>query len=85
MEGPATGTAAGPGAALTMVARALGGLAGAWRNGVWFLRGVLGEDAYQHYLEHHARTHPQAEPMSERQFWKDRMDWQDRNPQGRCC
>jgi uncharacterized short protein YbdD (DUF466 family) len=85
VEGPATGPAAAPGAALTVVARALGGLAGAWRNALWFLRGVLGEDAYQHYLEHHARTHPHAEPMSERQFWKDRMDWQDRNPQGRCC
>lgn len=60
-------------------------LATVWRNTVWFLRGVLGADAYQHYLAHQGRVHPGAEPMSERAFWKDKMDWEDRNPQGRCC
>ncbi|HRO29708.1 MULTISPECIES: YbdD/YjiX family protein [Micrococcaceae] len=72
-----------------MAAQALRTLAAslttAWRSTVWFLRGVLGADAYQHYLAHQARVHPGVEPMSERAFWKDRMDWQDRNPQGRCC
>jgi uncharacterized short protein YbdD (DUF466 family) len=60
-------------------------LATAWRGVVWYLRGVLGADAYQRYLEHHTRTHPDTEPLSERAFWKDKMDWEDRNPQGRCC
>ncbi|QCU79227.1 YbdD/YjiX family protein [Citricoccus sp. SGAir0253] len=45
----------------------------------------MGADAYQRYLEHHARTHPGTPALSEREFWRERMDWQDRNPQGRCC
>lgn len=60
-------------------------LAQGWAGVVWYLRGLLGEDAYQRYLAEHARSHPDHEPLSERAFWKDRMDWQDRNPQGRCC
>ena len=85
MEGPAARAAAGPGEALTMAARTLHGLASAWRNTLWFLRGVLGEDAYQHYLAHQARMHPDTEPLSEKAFWKDKTDWEERNPQGRCC
>ncbi|GAA0201422.1 YbdD/YjiX family protein [Glutamicibacter creatinolyticus] len=50
-----------------------------------FVDGVLGADKYQHYLEHHRRQHPGEEPMNEREFWKDYTDWQERNPQGRCC
>ena len=50
-----------------------------------FVDGVLGADKYQHYLEHHARTHPGQTPMTERAFWKDYSDWQDKHPQGRCC
>jgi len=85
VEGPAARAAAGPGEALTMAARTLHGLASAWRNTLWFLRGVLGEDAYQHYLAHQARMHPETEPLSEKAFWKDKTDWEERNPQGRCC
>jgi uncharacterized short protein YbdD (DUF466 family) len=80
MEGPAARTAAGPGAALIM-----GRLLEVWRGILWFLRGVLGADSYQRYLEHHARVHPDAEPLSERAFWRDKMDREDRNPQSRCC
>ena len=50
-----------------------------------FVDGVLGADKYQHYLEHQARTHPDQKPMSEREFWKDYTDWQEKNPEGRCC
>ena len=80
MEGTAGRAAASPRPAL-----AVGPLVRAWRGVVWYLRGMLGADAYQRYLEHHARTHPGNEPLSERAFWKDKMDWEDRNPQGRCC
>jgi uncharacterized short protein YbdD (DUF466 family) len=56
----------------------------------WFIRGVLGEDAYDKYREHYAATHPDADssqhpPMSEREFWRDRADRQDAHPEGRCC
>lgn len=54
----------------------------------WFVRGVLGEDAYQKYVEHHRAVHgdnPAVPMMSEREFWRDKTDRQEANPQGRCC
>jgi uncharacterized short protein YbdD (DUF466 family) len=45
----------------------------------------MGDSAYETYLAHHRRTHPGAEPLTERQFWRQRMDDQDRNPGARCC
>lgn len=62
------------------------------RGFAWFVRGVLGEDAYDKYVAHHAATHGAAggcsggEPaMTEREFWRDQTDRQEHNPQGRCC
>jgi uncharacterized short protein YbdD (DUF466 family) len=52
---------------------------------VWFFKGVMGENAYAAYLEHHEASHCSEPPMTERQFWRDRTDRQDANPQGRCC
>ncbi|WP_343836180.1 YbdD/YjiX family protein [Castellaniella ginsengisoli] len=31
------------------------------------------------------QVHPDQTPASEREFWRERYDWEDRNPQGRCC
>jgi uncharacterized short protein YbdD (DUF466 family) len=45
----------------------------------------MGADAYRKYLEHHGAVGHEARPMSEREFWRDRTDRQDSNPQGRCC
>lgn len=51
-----------------------------------YLGAMMGENAYRVYLEHHAEAHPGGPPpMSERAFWKERMDDQDRNPGARCC
>jgi len=47
--------------------------------------GVLGADAYAKYLEHHRAAGHGTPPLSEREFWRDRTDRQDSNPQGRCC
>lgn len=57
------------------------------RGFAWFIRGVLGEDAYDKYAAHHAVTHGDggAPAMTEREFWRDQTDRQDHNPQGRCC
>jgi uncharacterized short protein YbdD (DUF466 family) len=68
---------------MTLISAAGKGL----RSVGWFFRGVMGADAYEKYLDHHfsspdALDHP---PMTEREFWWDRDDRQDRNPQGRCC
>ncbi|WP_136518553.1 CstA-like transporter-associated (seleno)protein [Cellulomonas telluris] len=54
----------------------------------WFLRALLREDAYERYLEHeaaHGRRPGDPGVLSERAFWRDRTDRQDREPQGRCC
>ena len=51
----------------------------------WYMRNLMGDTAYETYLAHHRRTHPDEQPMTERQFWRDRMDEQDRNPGARCC
>lgn len=52
---------------------------------LWYIKALMGENAYQQYLQYHRDRHGDAEPMSERAFWRDKMDRQDRNPEGRCC
>jgi|GEM_PF-565422 len=74
-SGAPSGTAAPPWEPLVRGFRSL-------RRG---LRGVLGADAYEKYLEFHAVHHPGHQPLSEVEFWRDRTDRQERNPQGRCC
>ena len=57
----------------------------------WYLQALLGEDAYDKYAAHHARRHAaegvdaRHTVMTEREFWRDQTDRQDKNPQGRCC
>jgi len=52
----------------------------------WYVRGVMGEDAYDKYLAHVQGEHGGAGPvMTEREFWRDRADRQDTTPEGRCC
>ncbi|MET0956195.1 MAG: YbdD/YjiX family protein [Cryobacterium sp.] len=66
---------------LTAVRSAAAGLA-------WYVKGVLGEDAYDKYRAHHESVHgaDTAVPcMTAREFWRDQTDRQDVNPQGRCC
>ena len=52
---------------------------------VWFVKGVLGANAYDHYLAHHFGTGCDHPPMTERQFWRAKMDDADRSPTMRCC
>ncbi len=51
----------------------------------WYMSQLMGDSAYATYLAHQRRTHPDAEPLTERQFWREKMDDQDRNPGARCC
>lgn len=51
----------------------------------WYVTSLMGDTAYSTYLAHQRRTHPGAEVLTERQFWRQRMDDQDRNPGARCC
>ncbi|HEY8699390.1 MAG TPA: YbdD/YjiX family protein [Arthrobacter sp.] len=50
-----------------------------------YLGSVMGADAYAKYVEHHRAAGHERPPLSEREFWRDRTDRQDSNPQGRCC
>jgi uncharacterized short protein YbdD (DUF466 family) len=70
----------------------LGGIRRAARSVVWYVKGVMGEDAWDKYRAHHEAVHPAGDPahagepmMTEREFWRDQTDRQDQNPQGRCC
>lgn len=50
-----------------------------------FWRGVIGADAYERYVEHLTRVHPQAPIPSKREFWREKYAEQERNPRQRCC
>ncbi|MFQ4150084.1 YbdD/YjiX family protein [Arthrobacter sp. LAPM80] len=50
-----------------------------------YLKGVLGEDSYELYLEHHLATGCDVAPMTVKEFWRDNYSRQDANPEGRCC
>ena len=56
-----------------------------WRAVRWWLRGVVGADAYERYLARRSRGAHDHPPMTEREFWRARTDHQERNPEGRCC
>lgn len=51
----------------------------------WYLREVTGENAYDRYVEHTRREHPDAAVLSRRQFERRRQDDRAARPQPRCC
>ena len=55
------------------------------RSLAWYLREVSGESAYDRYLTHRQRLHPDEPVMSSTEFWRWRMDDRDRRPSARCC
>ena len=64
-----------PGTAFRQTARGLGR----------YLREVSGETAYDRYVAHRRREHPDEPVMSRRDFERWRMDQRDENPSARCC
>ena len=60
-------------------------LAAAAGGALWYLREVMGENAYEHYLEHRRRNHPDEPVLSRAEFERRRMDELERNPRARCC
>jgi len=72
--------------AATTPLRALLSAAGRVGRGIrWYMTTLMGDTAYATYVAHHRRVHPGEDPLTERQFWRQRMDDQDRNPGARCC
>jgi uncharacterized short protein YbdD (DUF466 family) len=51
----------------------------------WYLREVSGESAYDRYVEHMRRDHPDPPVMSRRDFEQRKMRMRDENPRARCC
>jgi uncharacterized short protein YbdD (DUF466 family) len=60
-------------------------LRAAGRSIRWYVTSLMGDRAYDTYVQHLHRHHPAQTPMTERQFWRARMDDLDRNPGARCC
>ncbi|WP_447911905.1 YbdD/YjiX family protein [Microbacterium phyllosphaerae] len=72
-------------AATTLLRTLLSGAGWVGRGIRWYITTLMGDTAYATYVAHHQRQHPDEEPLTERQFWRQRMDDQDRNPGARCC
>lgn len=56
-------------------------LSSAWQ----LVREMAGERDYERYLQHRAAHHPGGPVLTEREFWRERTDRQDRSPSARCC
>ncbi len=70
---------AGAPVALDLLIRGCRGIA-------WYVHNLMGDNAYRVYLDHHLANHgAEHPPLTEREFWRERMDDQDRNPGARCC
>lgn len=64
-----------------LIARLRESARAAWQ----IVRGVMGETAYERYLEHHRANHPDEPPLGEREFWRQHVDRGDTDPGSRCC
>lgn len=51
----------------------------------WYVTNLMGDNAYQRYVEHLARVHPGEVAVSEKQYWRDRHADSDAKPGARCC
>jgi uncharacterized short protein YbdD (DUF466 family) len=51
----------------------------------WYLREVSGESAYDRYVAHMRRDHPDQPVMSRRDYECGRQDERNENPRARCC
>lgn len=66
-------------------ARAGAALARWWRAVSWYVKEVVGENDYEHYVAHLRRRHPDERPVSRREFERAKLDRMAANPGSRCC
>jgi uncharacterized short protein YbdD (DUF466 family) len=52
---------------------------------LWYVREVMGENAYDHYLAHQRQDHPDEPVLPRREFECRRMDQMQIRPGQRCC
>lgn len=62
-----------------------GSLKKALRYCVWVWHQLMGDSAYENYLAKHQATHPDVAPMTEKEFWRWRDDFNEDNVQSGCC
>ncbi|GII22688.1 YbdD/YjiX family protein [Planosporangium mesophilum] len=55
------------------------------RFAVWYVKEVVGENDYEHYLKHLQRHHPDARPVPRKAFERDKVQRLETNPKSRCC
>ncbi|MDY5133753.1 YbdD/YjiX family protein [Actinotignum urinale] len=48
-------------------------------------RDMTGESLYDRYLIRHKREHPNEKPMTKREFWKSRSEYDAENINASCC
>lgn len=82
---PTRVAAAGPAGSLGSAAAHRGAQASTWQRAVRFIKGVLGADKYERYLEFHAASGCGHAPLSRKEFWEEHYRSQDENPGARCC
>lgn len=73
------------GSAGAVLRRAAAGLGRGARAFHQYVRDLLGESAYDRYVVAHRRDHPEHEPLTPREWWRQRSDEMERSPQTRCC
>lgn len=56
-----------------------------WRSVAWYVREVMGEADYDHYVAHLRAHHPEAPVPDRREFERAKMDRLECNPKTRCC
>ena len=69
----------------TMVRRIWSALLKAKAGFVWYVREFSGEAKYDHYLEHFASEHPGETPLTEREYWRMREEYDRKHPNTSCC
>lgn len=56
-----------------------------WDRAHRLWRDFTGESAYDTYLARHTRHHPDHPPLTKREFWRQRADFDEQNVQTGCC
>lgn len=69
----------------TMVRRIWSALLKAKAGFVWYVREFSEEAKYDHYLEHFASEHPCETPLTEREYWRMREEYDRKHPNTSCC
>lgn len=60
-------------------------LARGWRLVSGFMADLMGDSAYERYVQRHRLQHPGHPPLDARTWWRQRADAAEAAVQERCC